>query len=371
MAAMTTEDRYRVLVVEDDPDVAELTRTVLERRIGCEVEVLGDPTSAAALVEQFRPDVVVTDIEMPGMTGLELLGTLRELQPGIPVIVMTAHASADYAIRALRGRADEFLTKPASSAELAETVTRLAEQWRSRRSHEGELARAADVQRGLLPQRLIDLHGYELAGGCTPARVVGGDFFDWYSTATGAAFTLADVMGKGIPAAIIAAAVRAMLRSELARDDLAGGFAAAASRLEPDLERAGSFVTVFHANVDAASGEVRYVDAGHGLSLLVRSGGDVERLATTSLPFGLPLEAGTHTGWREHRFRLEPGDTLVSASDGVLDLYDGTLAGLDRVAALTRSAPNAEAVVDALMALAGAGAPDDVTVVALRRDPVA
>ncbi|MFZ2963970.1 MAG: SpoIIE family protein phosphatase [Rhodoglobus sp.] len=368
---MTAEDRYRVLVVDDDPDVAELTRTVLERRIGCEVLVLGEPGPVAALAAQFRPDVVVTDIEMPGMTGLELLGILREQQPGIPVIVMTAHASADYAIRALRGQADEFLTKPASSTELAAAVTRLAAQWRGRRADEGELARAADVQRGLLPQRLVDLPGYQLAGGCTPARAVGGDFFDWYPTAGGASFTLADVMGKGIGSAIIAAAVRAMLRSELARDDLAVGFAAAASRLETDLERAGSFVTVFHASIDVGSGAVRYVDAGHGLSLLVKASGGVRRLATTSLPFGLPLEAGTHTGWREHVFTLEPGDTLVSASDGVLDLYDGTLASLDRVEELARSAPDAQAVVDALMGLAASGAPDDVTVVALRRDPVA
>jgi sigma-B regulation protein RsbU (phosphoserine phosphatase) len=117
--------------------------------------------------------------------------------------------------------------------------------------------------------------------------------------------------------------------------------------------------------VNTSLGDVRYVDAGHGLSLVVRAAGGAKRLATTSLPLG----AGLGGGWREHRVTLLPGDTLVSVSDGVLDLYDGTLASLDEVELLARSAPNARAIVDALLEKAASGAPDDVTVVALRRAP--
>lgn len=366
---MTDGDRYRVLVVDDDPDVAEYTRTVLERRVGCQVIALNDSRLVASVIADFDPDVVVTDIEMPGMTGLELLTLVRTDRPGLPVVVMTAHASAEYAIRALRGQADEFLTKPVSSAELAATVVRLAEKWRESREDTKELARAADVQRGLLPRQLVDLRGYQLAGGCTPARAVGGDFFDWYPLPGGAAFTLADVMGKGIGAAILAATVRAVLRSELPGEDLAVAFATAASLLEGDLARAGSFVTAFHGALDVDSGEVRYVDAGHGLSLHIRAAGGVKRLVTTSLPLGLQLDPGPYDGWRQHVVSLAPGDTLVAVSDGVLDLYDGTLASLDEVEGLSRSAPDAQSIVDALLERAGSAAPDDVTVVALRRDP--
>lgn len=363
---MSETHTYRVLVVDDDPDVAELTRMIIMRRTGCEVRVLNEPSTVSAVVTEFRPDVVVTDIEMPGMTGLALLGVLRQQQPGLPVVIMTAHPSADYAIRAVREQADEFLTKPVPAADLAATVVRLAEKWRAHRADANELARAAEVQRGLLPQRLGGLDGYDLAGGCAPARAVGGDFFDWYAVAGGAAFTLADVMGKGMGAALIAATVRATLRAELTGHDLAQGFEAAALRLEPDLERAGSFVTLFHGILNAESGEFRYVDAGHGLSLVVRADGTTKRLATTSLPLGLPLEPGIHTGWREHSVTLAPGDTLVSASDGVLDLYGGTLESLSEVEKLARAAPDAQAVVDGLLHQA-VDAPDDVTVVALRR----
>ncbi|MGV8881803.1 MAG: response regulator [Rhodoglobus sp.] len=138
---MSEEAQFRVLVVDDDPDVAMYIKTVLERRAGLLVTAIGDPRLARATVEEFRPDVVVTDIEMPGMTGLELLAMLRADQPELPVIVMTAHVSVDYAVGALRNQADEFLTKPVNSAELVETVKRLAEQGRASR----EAARPREV----------------------------------------------------------------------------------------------------------------------------------------------------------------------------------------------------------------------------------
>ena len=126
-------DAYRVVIVEDDPDVAEYTKTVLQKRAGFEVRVTGDPFQAQALVEEFDPDVVVTDIEMPGMTGLELMQHIRALRPDLPVVVMTAHISVDYAVAALRAQADEFLTKPVGAVELVAVVTRLASDGRASR----------------------------------------------------------------------------------------------------------------------------------------------------------------------------------------------------------------------------------------------
>ena len=127
------EDAPRVLVVDDDPDVALLVKTVLERRAGCTVDVAADGQSAIDRVAAVRPDVVVTDIEMPGLNGLELLAELRRTVPTVPVIVMTAHVSVDYAVSALRAQADEFLTKPLDNAKLVESVKRLVEEGRRRR----------------------------------------------------------------------------------------------------------------------------------------------------------------------------------------------------------------------------------------------
>lgn len=127
------DDAYRVLVVDDDADVALYTRTILERRGGCEVRAISDPALASAIAREFRPDVVVTDIEMPGMTGLQLIGLLRAVQPDLPVVVMTAHISVEYAVSALRSQADEFLTKPVVSADLIAVVRRLAAEGRANR----------------------------------------------------------------------------------------------------------------------------------------------------------------------------------------------------------------------------------------------
>jgi LmbE family N-acetylglucosaminyl deacetylase len=120
---------YRVVVVEDDPDVAFYTKTVLEKR-GCVVSVIADPLTALSAIGRFDPDVVVTDIEMPGMTGLDLIDQIHAKHPGLPVVVMTAHVSVDYAIAALRAQADEFLTKPVPSSQLMAVVSRLADEFR-------------------------------------------------------------------------------------------------------------------------------------------------------------------------------------------------------------------------------------------------
>ncbi len=125
---------YRVIVVEDDLDVAEYTKTILENKLGCTVLTFADPRKVRDEFESFAPDVIVTDIEMPGMSGLELIEQLREVDPSIPVIVMTAHASIDYAVTALRNNANEFLTKPVSSADLVAHVKRLAEDARAVKS---------------------------------------------------------------------------------------------------------------------------------------------------------------------------------------------------------------------------------------------
>lgn len=127
------EDAPRILVVDDDPDVALLVKTVLERRAGCVVDLAEDGSAAIARVSEVRPDVVVTDIEMPGLSGIDLLTELRRTIPTVPVIVMTAHVSVEYAVSALRAQADEFLTKPLDNARLVEAVTALVEEGRRRR----------------------------------------------------------------------------------------------------------------------------------------------------------------------------------------------------------------------------------------------
>jgi LmbE family N-acetylglucosaminyl deacetylase len=99
---------------------------VLQKRGDALVLAITKPQSALAQIEEFEPDLVFTDIQMPGISGLDLLTELRKKYPGLPVVVMTAHVSVEYAVTALRGQADEFLTKPVSSKDLLAILARLA-----------------------------------------------------------------------------------------------------------------------------------------------------------------------------------------------------------------------------------------------------
>ncbi|PZE29852.1 regulator [Curtobacterium sp. MCBD17_028] len=232
-----------------------------------------------------------------------------------------------------------------------------------------EIDRAAAVQRSLLPQPLCSLPGYSVAGTCLPSATVGGDFFDWYRTDEGIAITLGDVMGKGVGAGLIAAAVRAVVRSSRRDPDPAAAIVRASEGLSTDVADRGestAFTTLFHARF---SGDVlRWADAGHGLSIVVREDGTHERLTTAHLPIGL----GIDDAWQTMEIAIAPGDVLVTFSDGVLDLFGGGLDTIDQVAAIARRDPRPGAVVEALVAMARtAGHDDDVTVVALRREPVA
>jgi len=226
-----------------------------------------------------------------------------------------------------------------------------------------ELSRAAEVQRALLPKTELRPPGYDVAGRCRPARVVGGDFYAWREIPGGAAFTLGDVMGKGLAAAIIAATVRGVFLATSGLGDMVPTITAAAEALQGDLEVAGSFVTMLHARLETASGALHYLDSGHGLGMIVRADGRLDRLRSVNPPLGVIVGAP----WVAQEETVDPGDAFVAVSDGALDLFDGTLAALDDIAAIVREEPTAQAAVDRIAALGPRRATDDVTVLVVRR----
>jgi PAS domain-containing protein len=228
-----------------------------------------------------------------------------------------------------------------------------------------ELARAAQVQVSLLPASTPDVRGYEVAARFSPAGSVGGDFYDWQHVWGGLVVTLADVMGKGTGAAILAATTRAVLRAHGAEHDVAATLVAAEDAMAADLAGSGAFVTVFRMRVESATGTVTYADAGHGLTLVVRGDGTSDRLVALGLPLGVvPGEARTSA-----TTHLEPGDAIVTFSDAVLDAIGGSVDDLGQVEAAVRGATDADGAAHAVLTLVtGAGEQlDDLTVVVVRR----
>jgi two-component system, NtrC family, response regulator HydG len=124
----------RIMIVDDDVVTARFMTHVLGKRGGFEVCHAPDPQSALAMARSQSWDLVITDVEMPGMSGLELLRALREISRDLPVAVITGHASVDYAIQAIRSDADEFLEKPVHPDDLIATATMLVNKGRANRN---------------------------------------------------------------------------------------------------------------------------------------------------------------------------------------------------------------------------------------------
>jgi sigma-B regulation protein RsbU (phosphoserine phosphatase) len=230
-------------------------------------------------------------------------------------------------------------------------------------ARETDSRRAAEVARALSPNAAVHLDGYEVAGTSIPAQVVGGDVHDWYVEGGDLRLTLADVMGKGVGAAILAAGVRATIRLASRTHGVRSTMVRTAAALVDDLSTAGSFSTLFHARLSLATGVLTYVDAGHGLSLVVRADGGLQRLHGRHLPLGLEAE----DAWEEESVRLDPGDSLVVFSDGLLDFFDDEEATYAFLGALMGRHTSAQGFVDALVKLTPEGQPDDCTVIAVRR----
>ena len=365
----------RILVVDDDPDINRLVRVRLTTR-GFTVESATNGEEAVAAIAAAPPDLLFLDISMPGIGGLEVLAELRAQELDLAVIMMTAFGSEAVAIEALRHGADDYLRKPFDRTEFNATLdrtvrrlelgrqnawlrTRLDEQ---RRQLEAELARAGTVQAELLPRDQPTITPFELAARCIPAREVGGDFYDWQGLAPGDLWlTLADVMGKGMPAALWMATVRTAMRAVVRESPPAIAMRYVARALEPDLARAEAYVTLFLARLEGATRRLTYVDAGHGHVFVRRANGNAELLPTRGLPVGiLPDEE-----YRQGEIIFAPGDALILYSDGLIDARPDLPLDAAFLTNHLAGAATAEALVARLIALgeAGGALPDDLTVV--------
>ncbi|WP_426997134.1 PP2C family protein-serine/threonine phosphatase [Pseudarthrobacter sp. N5] len=358
-------DPRRAVVIEDDPDISGLLVAILTRQ-GFDVTAAGTGAAGIAAVRATQADLVTLDVNLPDLNGMEVCLLLREFSDAY-IIMLTARVDEIDRLTGLDNGADDYLTKPFSPREFQSRVNALFRRSRTAAADPGakdELARAAEVQQSLLPTREALIDGYEVAGVFRPSRSVGGDFYDWHRTPDGLHLTFADAMGKGMGAALIAATVRAVMRSMAHNPDLGVAFETAGRTIAADLDLSGSFVTLFHARLDAISGKVSYVDAGHGLALHIQADGTANRLPSA----GPPVGAWPDSHWQPADLELAPGDSLVVVSDGVLDAFGSVEEFTTGVRQAVHGEPNAQSACAALLRLAPEDtAEDDVTAVVVHR----
>jgi sigma-B regulation protein RsbU (phosphoserine phosphatase) len=239
-----------------------------------------------------------------------------------------------------------------------------------------ELDTARDVQQRLLPQSCPAIEGVDYAGCSRAALAVGGDYYDFVPLPNHQlALALGDVCGKGVPAALLMATLRAYLHSELARPDAnPGAIVTTLNRRLHESAPSNRFATFFYGHYDTAARELIYVNAGHHAPIVIRGRGDarrVIRLDASNLALGwMPAFV-----FATQQVTLESGDLLVAFSDGISEAMAangdewGESLLLDTID--TRGTQSASVLVDHVFAAidaftAGAPQHDDMTLVVMR-----
>jgi signal transduction histidine kinase/serine phosphatase RsbU (regulator of sigma subunit) len=367
----------RVLVVDDNADMRDYLAGLLGAH--CAVGTAADGVEALGLLGTGEFDLVVTDAMMPRLDGLGLLRALRA-DPAtrrLPVILLSARAGEEATIEGLDAGADDYLVKPFSANELVARVRASLELARLRdeiAAAEHERAQQAErlaetLQRSLLPERLPELPELELAGRYVPAGhelKVGGDWYDAVPLADGrVVLAIGDVAGHGIRAATIMGEASHALRA-YAREGHEP--AELMQRLDALVQAGGlDMITCVCAILTPATGELRWVSAGHPPALVLASGGGVHTLEG---PIACPLGVLPETRHREGATVLADGEALVFYTDGLVERRGESIdAGIGRLAASLVPGVDAEALCDrALAALLGDDEPaDDVAMLIARR----
>ncbi len=361
---------------DDQPHICEAIRLLL-KSAGHRVDVAESPQELMTRARSGGHDLVLLDMNYArdttsGEEGLNLLGELRQLDPYLPVIVMTAWSTVELAVEAMQRGACDFVTKPWDNERLVAIVgkhiERGREQKRAQLRERGEREIARDVQQRLLPNPRQRWGSLACECVCRPARDVGGDLYDVLEgNDAGGVFVLADVCGKGVGSALMMANLQATIRAEWDSALDPAEFLSRVNRLFYRSTRPEHFATLFFGIYEENGRKLRYVNCGHPEPVLARAGGGVERLPPTGTVVGAFPEVRFEAGVTA----LDPGDLLVVFSDGVIEAPVGDDEfGEERLVehVVRERAHGAGAVVDSLVRLIltdDAPQYDDVTLMAL------
>jgi len=317
----------RTLIADDQPDVLEALRLLLKEQ-GFEIATATSPAGILEQLSRSQFDLLLMDLNYArcttsGREGLDLLAKVRELDSTLPVVAMTAWSSVDLAVEAMQEGVLDFVQKPWDNARLVSSLSRQAEMGRRRRrlaaaqnESAKELEEAREVEQGLLPKNLPAMPGVDLAASRRAARVVSGDYLDVLSFGPHqAALCIGDVIGKGLPAAMLMSNLQAAVRAGGAADVSPSELCARLNNAMRENMPSGKFITFFYGMIDTERRSLRYANAGHGAPLLVRRNGEIVRLVEGGMVLGVFADAP----YSECSVTLESGDRLVLYTDGVTE----------------------------------------------------
>jgi len=327
----------RTLIADDDADILTALRLLLAND-GYELETVSSPAALLEAIERSQFDVVLMDLNYArdttsGREGIDLISRVHAIDPSLPIVVMTGWATVDLAVEAMRRGVRDFVQKPWENSRLLQTMHKQVRHARARRNIQHRLAQtrktdaqfkrelieARELQENLLANTTSEIAGFQVAAQWQPATTVGGDYIAaFHIDDEHAALCVADVVGKGLPAALLMANFQAALKS-LAADHLSP--ADVSTRIN-DLLYANiplhKFVTAFYAVVNIPNRSLTFTNAGHNPPLLVHKNGECVRLEAG----GSVLGAFPNASFAEEQVQLQRGDRLLLFTDGLTEAVD-------------------------------------------------
>jgi sigma-B regulation protein RsbU (phosphoserine phosphatase) len=331
----------RILIADDQQDVLDALRLLLKGH-GYAIETVNSPADLLAAVARQEFDILLIDLNYArdttsGREGLDVLSRLSEIEDPPPIVAMTGWATVGLAVEAMQYGVSDFVEKPWTNtrlleilrkqiglgAERRESRRRAAEEARAReealihrQEQDREITEAKAIQEKLLPREIPQMPGYEIASAWQSARLVGGDYFDILPLDEETlALCIADVAGKGMPAALLMSNLQAAVRG---LSSLSVAPHLLCSRLNSIVYRntdSDRFITFFYAQLEGPTRRLAYVNAGHNAPFVVRSDGSHERLREGGAVLGVFASRNYETGWEQ----LSPGDRVILFTDGVTE----------------------------------------------------
>lgn len=318
----------RTLIADDQPDVLEALRLLLKSE-GYHTEAVTTPSDVIEALKTNDYDLLLMDLNYArdttsGQEGLDLLTRVQAVDSTLPIVVMTAWGSVELAVEAMRRGVRDFVLKPWENKRLLSILRTqielgyaLRETESLKKEQEREMIEARIIQRRLLPDQVPQINGCKTSGTWRPARSVSGDYFDVLKFSDSkAALCIADVSGKGMPAALLMSNVQAAVHSFASETLAPSELCAKVNRVVSSSTGEDKFITFFYGILDSARKKLTYTNAGHNAGLLLRRDGSLIRLE----PGGAVLGPFPNWNYKSEEIALETGDRLLLFTDGVTEL---------------------------------------------------
>lgn len=385
----------RILTIDDELLVREILTAYLEDS-GYEVSEAGDGQTGIEMIRREPPDLVLCDLRMPGVDGLQVLATVTREFPELPILVVSGMGGISDAIQALKLGAWDYVTKPIEDMMVLEHAidhalerARLRRENREHREHletineqlqqtvrqlrEDESA-ARRIQFQLLPENDKVYRHYRFSRHLLTSQYLSGDFVDYFAIdGDHLGFYIADVSGHGVSSAFVTVMLKSYMGRyrELHRQNRDRGIlnpAETLSRLNREIFSChmDKYLTMFYGVIDWSNNHLRYSSGGQFPFPILFDGERASYIGKKSLPIGL----FDFAHFQNESLRLPPRFAMILISDGILETLPQTSLR-DKQAFLLKMAGSIELTVENLiqeLTLDQADPlPDDVTLLLIRR----